>query len=101
MLEEGGEALSEILVVLRDPVASFGSDGIPILVRHSESFGDGCFERGWIDVEIDSEVAGFVFGSRDEKAAARLNEFVHGGGIGGYDGGSTTHGFDDVVAPAF
>lgn len=62
---------------------------------------DGGFEGGGIDPEVLAEVAGFAAVGGDEDAAVRGDQFVHGRGSGGEDGGAACHGLDDVVAPAF
>ena len=52
-------------------------------------------------MKIRSEVAGFALVEGNSDASSLRDEFVHGRAVGGYDDGSTTHCFDDIVAPAF
>jgi hypothetical protein len=43
---------------------------------------------------------GLGFGGCNEDATIGMDEFVHGGGVGGDDSGSAAHGLNDVVSPA-
>lgn len=93
--------MGEAGLVLEEPGAGGVSEAGDFGGGEGEEVLDGGLEGGGIDPEVLAEVAWLAAVGGDEDAAVRGDEFVHGGGIGGEDGGAAGHGLDDVVAPAF